>query len=126
MPQQGPAPRFLNLLQIRLPAGAVASIAHRISGILLFLALPFVIYLLDLSLRDPDGYALAGRWLQSIWLRLGSVLLVWSLAHHMLAGARFLLIDLDVGVDRNTARATAWIASTLSVLVALGWAGWIL
>lgn len=126
MPQQDPAPRFLNLLQIRMPAGAVASIAHRISGILIFLSLPVVIYLLDLSLKDPAGFALAGKWLDSVWARTVSVLLVWSLAHHILAGLRFLLIDLDIGVDRDTARRSAWITSILALLITLGWVGWIL
>ena len=50
-PQQPPV--FLNLFRIRFPAGAIASIAHRISGVLLFLSLPYLAWLLDLSLQGP-------------------------------------------------------------------------
>ncbi len=50
-------PVFLNLAQIRFPIGAIASIAHRVSGVLLFIALPVVSVLLDTSLRDEAGFA---------------------------------------------------------------------
>ncbi len=48
---------FLNLAQIRFPIGAIASIAHRVSGVLLFIALPVLAALLDASLRSEAGFA---------------------------------------------------------------------
>ena len=102
-----PAPKFLNLLQIRLPPGGVTSIAHRISGVLMFLTLPLAAWLLDLSLRDAGGYRQVLDWLHTPLLRLVSVLLVWSLAHHLLAGLRHLLLDVGIGVDRLPARRSA-------------------
>ncbi len=112
-------PKFLNLLQIRMPIGAMASIAHRATGILLFLVLPGAIYLLDLSLRSPTDYAQAVSWLTSPPVQLVTVVFVWSLAHHFLAGIRFLLIDFEHGVSRSAARVSAWLVSAGSVLVAL-------
>lgn len=47
---------FFNLTQIKMPVGAVASITHRITGILLAIGIPFGVYLLDQSLRDPQSY----------------------------------------------------------------------
>ena len=63
MHNQRSAPVFLNLFRIRFPVGAVTSIAHRLSGLLLFLSFPVLVYWLDLSLRDPAGYAHAREWL---------------------------------------------------------------
>ena len=47
-------PKYLNLLRIKMPVGAIASIGHRISGVCLFLCIPVLIYLLDLSLQGPE------------------------------------------------------------------------
>ena len=120
------APVFLNLFRIRFPAGAVASIAHRISGVLLFLSLPFLAWLLDLSLQGPDGYARAVELLQPAWVRLGSALIVWSLLHHLIAGIRFLLIDIHIGVSLPVARISAWATSMTALLLALLYAWWLL
>jgi succinate dehydrogenase / fumarate reductase cytochrome b subunit len=120
------APVFLNLFRIRFPAGAIASIAHRISGVLLFLSLPFLAWLLDLSLQGPEGYDVAISHLQSIWVRLLSALLAWSLLHHLLAGIRFLLIDVHIGVSLPAARITALSTSVASILLALLYIWWVL
>lgn len=102
-------PVYLNLLKIRLPLPGVVSFGHRISGVLLFLALPFLVAMMERALASPEGFAQAATWLRHpvawpVW-----AVLAWSLAHHFLAGIRFLLIDLDVGVDRVGARAGAWL-----------------
>jgi succinate dehydrogenase / fumarate reductase, cytochrome b subunit len=125
MQNQRSAPVFLNLFRIRFPVGAVTSIAHRLSGLLLFLAFPVLVYWLDLSLRDPAGYARAVEWLQCDWVRFASVLVAWSLLHHLFAGLRFLLIDLGVGVERTAARRSAWAVNGLALLLTLGYIGWI-
>ena len=125
MHNQRSAPVFLNLFRIRFPVGAVTSIAHRVSGLLLFLSFPVLVYWLDLSLRDPAGYADACEWLQCGWVRLASVVIVWSLIHHLFAGLRFLLIDLGLGVERTAARRSAWVVNGLALLLVLAYIGWI-
>ena len=125
MYNQRPAPVFLDLFRIRFPAGAITSIAHRIAGMLLFLAFPFLVYLLDLSLQGPDGFARAAVVLQSGWLRLVSVIIAWSLFHHLLAGIRFLLIDVDVGSCLASARRSARLVNVLGIALTLAYAGWI-
>lgn len=107
MPHTASRPRFLNLLLIRMPVGALTSIGHRVSGVLLFLCIPLAAFLLDLSLQGADGFEHAARLLASPWLRAAELLIAWSLAHHFLAGIRFLLIDLEIGVDKAPARTTA-------------------
>ena len=126
MPSQRTAPVYLNLFRIRFPAGAITSIAHRISGVFLFLSLPFLVYLLDLSLQGPAGFQQAMEWLQCGWIKAGSVAIAWSLLHHLLAGIRFLLIDIDVGVILSTARISAWFVNIIAALLTLAYAGWIL
>ena len=124
MTTQRSAPVYLDLLRIRFPVGAVTSFAHRISGVLLFIFLPFFIYLLDLSLQGPEGYAQAIAMLGNDWLRLGSAAIAWSLFHHLLSGIRFLLIDIEAGVDLKQARTSAWLvnfAGSVLTLVYLWW-----
>ena len=102
-------PIFMNLLQIRMPVVAVLSFAHRVSGVMMCMLIPFLIYLLDLSLRNEQGYAQALEILSHPFVKFMAVLVVWALAHHMLAGIRFLLIDADIGVERGSARRSAWV-----------------
>lgn len=126
MNSQRTAPVYLNLFRIRLPVGAVTSIAHRISGVLMFLSIPLFVYLLELSLRDADGFAAAAGLLRLDLVRFGSVLIVWSLLHHLFTGIRFLFMDVEQGVELKTARFTAWLVSSLALAGTLGYAGWLL
>jgi len=126
MTRQPPAPVYLNLLRIRFPVGAVTSFAHRISGVLLFVALPFLIYLLDISLQGPEGYADAVAILGNCWLRLGSAAIAWSLFHHLLSGVRFLLIDIEAGVTLKQARTSAWLVNLAGLVLTLVYIWWIL
>jgi len=120
------APVYLNLFRISFPVGAVASIAHRISGVLLFLSIPLLVYLLDLSLQDLRGFNQAAALLQSDWFRLASTLVAWSLFHHLFSGIRFLLIDIGAGVGLRQARTTAWLVNVAGAAAALLYLGWML
>jgi len=123
MQNQRSAPVFLNLFRIRFPVGAVTSIVHRLSGLLLFLAFPLLVYWFGLSLRGPEGFTEARGWLDCGWLRLASVVLVWSLLHHLFAGLRFLLIDIGIGVERGPARRSAWTVNVLALLLVAAYIG---
>jgi len=104
-----PRPVYLNLLKIRLPLTGMVSFAHRITGILLFLALPFVAYLLDLSIESEQSFTKAQEILNQPLMLVVQILLLWSIAHHFFAGIRFLLIDADIGVEKSQARFGAWL-----------------
>jgi succinate dehydrogenase / fumarate reductase cytochrome b subunit len=112
-------PKFLNLFKIHLPVTGVNSFAHRVSGALMFLAIPGLIYLFGLSLRDSQGYAAAIALLGTPWVKLICTLLAWSMAHHLLAGIRFLLFDVSVGAQLQAARASAWVVNFAGVFVFL-------
>lgn len=111
MDRKKPAPRFLNLLKIKLPPGGIASIAHRISGVLMFLSIPLVAWLFARSLENEVAYLEVVRLMQSPPAVLISLLLVWSLSHHLLAGIRHLLLDIDIGMEKAQARASAWLVN---------------
>ena len=112
-------PVYLNLFKIRLPIAGMVSLAHRASGILMFLAMPFVVYLLDLSVRSQQDFGQAISLLQHPLLMAVEILFVGALAHHLFAGIRFLLIDADVFVDKKPAATTAWLVVFLAVVAVL-------
>ena len=86
----------------------------------MFLFTPLLAWLFGLSLENPQGFEQAGEYLHSIPLMLLSVLLVWSLSHHLLAGIRHLLLDAEIGLDKDTARLSAWLVN-LGALLATAW-----
>jgi len=116
-------PVFFNLAEIQLPVGALTSITHRIAGVLLALGIPFCIYLLDLSLQGSSGYSRVMALLDYLPVKGAVIVLTWALAHHVLAGIRHLLSDIDIGSQLPASRRSAWIANIGGVAVALFVAG---
>lgn len=120
MKHKAKRPVFLNLLLIRLPLTGIVSISHRLTGLLLVLSLPLLIDWFDRSLRDAAGFEQVRQLMTGLPARLYLLLLLWFLLHHLLAGLRILLIDLDFGVQRHTARASAaWVVFGGLLLTAL-------
>lgn len=103
-----PRPVFLNLLQIKMPVGALTSIAHRVSGVVLAISVPAALYLLSLSLHSEEGFKHALSLAGSLPVKVTGVLLAWALAHHLLAGIRHMLSDAGIGAPLRTARKTAY------------------
>ena len=110
-------PVYLNLLKIRLPLTGIVSFAHRITGVLLFLSLPFAVYLLDLSVESEQSFARVQQILDQPFMLLVQIVLLWSLAHHFFAGIRFLLIDAEIGVEKSQAKMGSWLVLLAEVLV---------
>jgi len=101
-------PVFLDLTRIDMPVMAALSIAHRITGVLMILSIPLVIYLLDLSLASPQGYETVISLFDSGLFRLIVLLILWCFAHHFFAGIRYFMLDLDIGVNVEAGRKSAW------------------
>lgn len=124
--QQQQRPKFLNLFKIRLPVTGVTSILHRITGALLFLAIPGLVYFFDRSLSSPESFAALGECFTAPLVKVVATLMAWALLHHLLAGIRYLLTDIAVGLNLQAARTTAWTVNILSVtslviLIAVWW-----
>jgi succinate dehydrogenase cytochrome b subunit len=110
-------PFFLNLIKIRLPVTGFVSIFHRISGLLMFLSIPFSIYLFDISLQGQSGYSQAVEILLHPLSQLVSLVLLWSIVHHLIAGIRFLLTDFDIGLEKQQATLFAWLVFVIEAIV---------
>ena len=120
-------PKYLSLtallFEIRLPVPGWVSILHRISGALL--VVPFAawaLYILDVSLLSEQGFDAIATYFQLPLVKLGMLLFVWAYCHHLCAGIRYLLLDLDIGIELKAARATSWavIAAGLLLTVLIG------
>ena len=117
-------PVYLNLIKIRLPLAGIVSFAHRISGVLLFLFLPFSVYLLDQSVQSAESFDAVRQLLNQPLMLALQLLVLWSIAHHFFAGIRFLLIDAEIGVEKSQARLGAWLVflaeATTMLLIIIG------
>ncbi|MCW8956857.1 MAG: succinate dehydrogenase, cytochrome b556 subunit [Gammaproteobacteria bacterium] len=112
-------PFYLNLIKIRLPVAGMLSIFHRISGVLMFVATPYLIYLLDLSLQGETGFNRVSELLSHPISILIQIILLWALVHHFLAGIRFLLIDFDIGIGKQSSTYSAWLVFGLELVITL-------
>lgn len=107
----------MQLVSMRLPLPALVSILHRLSGVLLFLSLPAVLWLLQLSLASAADYDRALAMLQAWPARLLLLALAWAFLHHFLAGLRHLALDLHIGLDLAQARFTSKLVMLASLLL---------
>lgn len=115
-------PKHLNLFEIKQPLPAWTSILHRVSGAGLFLLLPLLIWLFDLSLRSPESFAAFKAVIDQPIVKLILLGLLWAFLHHFCMGIRILLIDIHVGVEKAPARksAVAVLVVSLALTVILG------
>lgn len=121
-----PSPvKNLYLPGIRLPVGGVVSILHRASGALLVVLLPASLWLLQQSLTSPESYAGLAGFLNRPVGRFLLLMLVLVGTHHLLAGVRHLLQDIDIGISRSGGRRGAWLV-LVGGLLAATLAGWYL
>ncbi|MHB8562828.1 MAG: succinate dehydrogenase, cytochrome b556 subunit [Acidiferrobacteraceae bacterium] len=107
------------LLHSRLPVGAVVSILHRATGVLLAIVFPGLLYALSRSLHDERSFDAWRQMLESHGGRVLLAVVAWLLAHHLLAGIRHILLDLDVGAGLRAARASAYAILMLATVAAL-------
>ncbi len=113
-----PRPVFFNLMRIQMPVGAITSITHRVTGIVLALGIPFGLYALHVSLDSAESYerltGMSETGLFKVWL----IVFIWALSHHLLAGVRHLLMDIGVGSHLTRARRSAWSVNLGGVAIA--------
>lgn len=117
------------IVSYRLPPAGIVSILHRISGVVMFLLLPFVVWMLDNSLSTEISFAaftnvfVAGvAGIPGWFVKLVALGLIWAYLHHFIAGVRHLWMDATHSVSKAQGHGSAVITLVLSVLltVALG------
>ena len=123
-----PRPEFRNIgiAQLggyRLPLAGKISILHRLSGGILFLLLPFALYLFEQSLTSEMSFASLKGFFSNVIVKLIVLVLSWAFAFHFFAGIRFLLADTHRYVSkeggRNTAGIVLIVSSLLTIVIAL-------
>ena len=112
-------PKYLNLFEIKLPIAGFASILHRVSGLGLFLMLPLLLWLLDVSLHSPESFQFMQATIAHPLVKLVLIGLLWAFLHHFCMGIRILLIDIHVGVGKAQARTSAIAVLAVSLLLTL-------
>lgn len=115
----GSAPKFLNLFHIRFPIGAIASVGHRVSGVLLLISLPVLALALERSLASEAAFESLREAFDSPWWGLLLLAVIWAGAHHVLAGVRHLLMDVGIGSPLVQARTSAWAVILTAVIIAV-------
>ena len=128
-PQRPGTMRLTDAVMYRLPLAGVVSILHRVSGLLMFALLPFVIWLFDNSLGSEISYDtftsafVAGIGVVPAWMvKLVVLALIWAFLHHAIAGVRHLWMDMTHSVRKEQGRSSALItlASSLVLTALLG------
>ena len=127
--QKRPVYRNIHITQIvgyRLPPAGIVSILHRVSGVLMFLLLPFVIWLFDVSLSSEISYErftstfVAGLgWLPGWIMKLVALALIWAYLFHFIAGVRHLWMDVTHSVSLEQGRISAWVTLASSGVLTL-------
>lgn len=118
-----PRPVNLNLMTIRFPVTAIISILHRVSGVVLFLLIPGLLYALQMSLASPESFAKLADCLRLPAMKFAVFLTMLSLLYHLVAGIRHLFMDFGFGETLASGRASAYlvliIVAILGVLVGI-------
>jgi succinate dehydrogenase / fumarate reductase cytochrome b subunit len=116
-------PEFRNihvtdLANYRLPLAGIISILHRISGLLMFALLPFVLYMLQQSLVSEDTFAYLKGFTSGWFAKLVILALSWAFLHHFCAGIRHLIMDNHIGIDKDSARQSSVVVLATSLVLA--------
>jgi succinate dehydrogenase / fumarate reductase, cytochrome b subunit len=116
--------RLVDATQYRLPPAGWVSILHRVSGIIMFLLLPFIIWLLDNSLATDISYQyiadvfVGGLGFVPGWFfKLVVLALIWAYLHHFTAGVRHLYMDATHSVSKEFGRVSALVTLAISLLL---------
>jgi len=123
-------PQFRNLslgqlASYRLPPAGLLSILHRVSGVLLFLMLPVLLWMFDLSLKTESTYARLHMVLGGVLVKLVLLALIWAILHHLFAGIRYLALDLHMGIAKEPSTRSALGVFAVSLALALIAALWL-
>ena len=117
---------YADAVTYRLPPAGVVSILHRVSGLLLIVLMPFVIWMFDTSLTDEitftqfRGAFIGGIGFVPAWLvKLAALALIWSFLQHFCAGVRHLYMDFTHTVDKEFGRVSALAAIGIAVVLTL-------
>ena len=112
-----------DLPRYRMPLASIVSFAHRVSGGILVLLMPVILYMLDLSLLSEVSFEAFKGFVSGWFVKLVVLVLCWGYLQHFCSGIRHLIMDMHVGLDKDSARqssvAVLAISLFLTAIVAL-------
>jgi succinate dehydrogenase / fumarate reductase, cytochrome b subunit len=134
---------FKDLTTYRLPLAGIVSILHRISGAIMFLLMPFIIWMFDKSLSSEFSYAkfkaafnigirydipkdsqTMDNMVSALWfyngipgwfMKLVALALIWAFLHHLIAGLRHLYMDINHAVTKEFGKTSAVVTLAVSI-----------
>jgi len=113
---------LVDLPTYRLPAAGFVSILHRISGLVMFLLLPFVVWMFDTSVSSEISFAkfkaafnIGVGFVPGILVQLLALVLIWAYLHHLIAGLRHLYMDANHAVSKEFGKSSALVTLVLSL-----------
>jgi len=116
--------RLIDAVKYRLPLAGVVSILHRVSGAVMFLLLPFIVWLFDVSVTSEISFErfmaafTAGIGFVPGWfVKLVGLALLWSYLHHFIAGVRHLWMDATHSVSKEQGHSSAVVTLAASILL---------
>lgn len=112
------------IVSYRLPPAGIVSILHRISGVVMFLLLPFVVWMLDNSLSSEisfeaftNVFVAGAAGLPGWFVKLVALGLIWAYLHHFIAGVRHLWMDATHSVSKAQGHSSAVLTLALSLVL---------
>lgn len=114
-------PKYVSLFTLtpKMSITAKVSILHRATGVILFLSIPFVLFLLHKSLTEVSFYTAFYGAMSCSLAKLIYIVLILTFVYHMIAGVRFLFLDISKGTEIKKAKMTAWIVLVVSTLITI-------
>ena len=113
---------LVDLPTYRLPAAGFVSILHRISGFVMFLLLPFLVWMFDTSVSSEISFAkfkaafnIGVGFVPGVLVQLAALVLIWAYLHHLIAGVRHLYMDARHAVSKEFGKSSAVVTLVLSL-----------
>lgn len=109
----------LNLFTIHFPFTSIVSLLHRLSGIFVFLIIPFLLWLFDVASGSTEGFQKIHAVLSHSIIKLFLWFILLSIFYHVFAGIRHLLMDIGLGESLKSAKVSGWIVIILTLVFAI-------
>lgn len=115
-----------NLMHYRFPMAALASILHRLSGVILFFLIPFVLWLLHLSLSSQANFLLVKDFMGSPVVAFFMWVVLSALCYHLIAGVKHLLMDVGYFEEKTSGKIASIVVIVLGLVAAIGIGVWMI
>jgi succinate dehydrogenase / fumarate reductase, cytochrome b subunit len=118
--------RLIDIARYRFPITAITSILHRISGVIIFLLIPFVLWLLHASLVSPQSFLLVKDFMGSLWVCFGVWVVAVAAFYHLVAGIKHFIMDIGHLEEHGSGPKASWVVFILGIIGAIAMGVWIL